>query len=281
MIKHLLSDDTQKLYSQPKKELDYPHFNIPKSNMMHEIDILYLPSDHGFKYLLLCIDVHNSLCGGYPLKNMMINNICNGLDTIYSSSKYLKKPNFILCDNQFNNVYFKKWCNNHHISFRFSEPYNHRQVAHINSLCKTLGKWIFQLETNEEVKTGKQHTEWRKYVEKLIPLINEYRVKNNNLDEHFNRKKMIVNDNIIVNKNNNDLLYPNEKVRIKLEKNEHTDNFGKKLIGNRATDINWSVRIYTIISPVFTPSNPIMYRIKDDMNRELKCLFNRERLLRV
>ena len=53
------------------------------------------------------------------------------------------------------------------------------------------------------------------------------------------------------------------KVRLKLDAPvNYLDN--KRLIGKfRAGDIRWTKEIYTIIATYLTPSNPVMYAVKD------------------
>ena len=54
------------------------------------------------------------------------------------------------------------------------------------------------------------------------------------------------------------------KVRIKLDK--PVDTFGKRLEGNhfRATDLRWSVKIYTITNVLLTPNQPILYQVDNE-----------------
>ena len=148
------------LYKQPQKEIPATHKMIYKPNYEHEIDILYVPRDGEYLYILSVVDCHNSLCDARPLKSRKGEEIVNNLNDIYNKSKYLKKPQHIHVDNEFNKTYFSKYCEENDIKLHTAAPYRSRQQAHVERLNQEIGRLIFRMELDEEIDTGKTSTRW-------------------------------------------------------------------------------------------------------------------------
>lgn len=273
MISHLLKNkkDIKALYKQPVKETVYPHIDVPEEGWMHEIDLLDLPDDDGFKYALNIVDVYNSSCDGIPLKTKNMENLCHALLHVYENSLYLMTPKFIQADQAFNNHWFKDWCDENNINYRFTMTNRHRQNAHVERMNGVIGKWIFEIQNDKEIMTGKVNREWKKYYPQLISLLN------------IKHKKRIIreNENIVLNRRNKILIAPNTKVRLMIPKDEPQDIRGKKLHGNiRLADIKWfPTPIYQVVAPILTPNQPPMYQIKDlNTNKILPAEFTAEQL---
>lgn len=266
----------KQLYEKPKKELVYPHLNIIEPNYLQEIDILYLPDDDGFKYLLTIIDVHNSLCDGRALKNMLSETIIRALDDIYDKQMYLQYPKVLQGDNQF--TLLKKWCKEHNIILKITEAYRQRQNAHVERLNQQVAYFLWKKQIDNEITSGNVNREWQKYYREIIDYLNHKRLKY--LDKDLRRKNVDdENKPPIFDKNNNYMIENGTKVRLMLDKPENL--FGKKLQGTfRKTDIRWKVSpIYEIVEQYIYPNNPIMYQIKEvDSGKVIKALYTAEQL---
>ena len=256
MIRHLLSKDTKDIYKQPKKEINYPSIQVPDVGWLHEIDILHLPNDDGFKYLLTAIDVYDSSCDAIALKTMDMPTVIHAMNTMYENSMSLVQPKLIQADQQFDNKYFKDWCDENEINYKFTLTNRHRQNAHVERLNKTLGTWIWEIQVNKELETNEENTEWHRIYRKLIDILNT---------EHRKRKHKELPDKIIINKNNNKLIAPETKVRLVIQKDEAQDVRGNKLHGTlRSGDHKWHVSpIYQVIAPILIPNQPPLYQIKN------------------
>lgn len=278
MIKSLKYYQTiKKLYTKPKKELVYPHLQILKPNIMHEIDVLYLPNDHGFKYLLTIIDLHNSLCDARGLKNLDITSILHSLDDIYDNSMHLSYPNCIQADNGFHNNQFKNWCNNNDINLKITEAYQHRQNAHVERLNQSIGKIIWLYQVNTELETGKPFTRWHNIYRDVIQEINAIHLKG--LNKSNERKEKEQKDEPILNKQNNKIIDIGTKVRKALDKPESLQGVKYKNDKFRTVDHRWSTKQYEVVQSYLMANNPPMYQIKDiNTNRVLKSMYTYERL---
>jgi hypothetical protein len=270
MISHLLSKTTKELYSQPKKQKLFGKNYLPEEGYHQQIDILYLPSDNGFKYLLNVIDLYDSQCDAIALKKMEMENLIHALQHLYDNSMYLVKPRLIQADQQFNNKIFRDWCDENDINFKFSNTNDHLAMSHVERLNKTLGTWIHQLQVEQEVQTGQVSTEWVGYLKTLIAIINE---------RHKLRKPKKIDESIRLNNTNNTLILPDTQVRLKLDVDTPRDVFGNKLHGNiRAGDIKWTKELYEVVAPIFIPGNIPFYKVRHLNGRIIDRLFSRERL---
>lgn len=271
MIKHLLNKETTDLYAQPKKQKQFGKNYLPEEGYHQQIDILYLPDDNGFKYLLTVIDVYDSLCDAIALKTLDMENMVHALQHLYDNSMNLVQPKLIHADQQFDNKQFKNWAEENDINVKISDTNDHRALSHVERLNKTLGTWIYQLQVQKELETGEVNTEWKADYPKLLKILN---------DKNKQKKKKKFNDDIKITNTNNSLILPDTKVRVLLDKDKPQTVFGQKLRGTiRAADIKWSVDVYSVVAPVFIPSNPPFYKIKDKNGNIIKRLFSRERLL--
>ena len=49
--------------------LNVPVTDVFQRNYSHQVDLLYLPDDNGFKFALVCVDLESSYIGAEPLKD--------------------------------------------------------------------------------------------------------------------------------------------------------------------------------------------------------------------
>lgn len=250
------------LYKKTPKETPANHSIVYKPNKVHEIDILYVPEDNGYKYILSVVDVNNSLFEARGLKTRNKVEIIDKLNDIYRNSKYLNKPELIQADNEFNDKYFKDYCYVNKIVLSFGEPYRSRQQAHVERVNNIIGKKIFENQTLNEMKTQERDTSWTRILPKIIKEENEKTIKNNNLDKNEDYLKehpmKITDPGIRINKY--------AIVRIKLEKATEFLT-GKPLPGPfRNTDIRWSNKLYLVVDEIITYNNPALYRVKEILN---------------
>jgi hypothetical protein len=199
------------LMKKPMKEHIYPSWknSIMEPNYLHQVDILYLPTDpSGYKYLLTIIDVHNSLVGAYPLKFMSTTSIINGLNKIYDNSDYLDYPKILQGDNQFKNKFIKNWANDNDITMKFTLPDRHRQNGHVERFNQEMGEMLFKIMLDKEISTGKVSKEWVKYYGLIV------NGHNNRVLEGLYRttlKRTNINTNPEVKFNKNHILFRMEQ----------------------------------------------------------------------
>lgn len=274
MISHLLDKQTTQIFKQPVKETTFGSIDVPDRNWNHQIDILYLPEDSRTKtkYALNVIDVYNSLVDGRPIHDRTISLICHALDDIYDNSMNLDKPRCISVDHEFDKPEFHRWAKDNGINVSVSLVNRHRQQSHVERLNKTLGTWIHEIQTVDELKTGKPNTDWVSIYRTLIEIINK---------NHKKRKLREKSDDIKLTSTNNTLIAPNTEVYLKVDKDVPQTVRGERLHGTlRAADPKWiSSPTYTVINYSLSPNQVPLYSIRNNKTKQIvDALYSREQL---
>ena len=85
------------IYKKVKKppRADQAHIQVEDPGMIYQADLLYLPNDDGYKYLLVVVDINNNAMDAEPLKKRAAVDIKNAFTTIFKR-KYIKVPKFSL-----------------------------------------------------------------------------------------------------------------------------------------------------------------------------------------
>jgi hypothetical protein len=267
------------LYVKPNKEKITPSYinSILVPNYLHQADVLYLPEDpSGYKYLLTVIDVHNSLCGAFPLKNMTAPTIIDGLENIYKL-RLLSFPTILQVDNQFDNQSINTWAKRRNVRLKFIVPHRHRQNAHVERLNQEFGEIFFKIMLDKEITNGVRNTEWVRYYRDVVDYHNNKILPRLPPD----RKKPIRNPNDIeikFNRNSNYIIKSGTVVRRLLD--APVEYLGNRLQGKfRKTDIRWSKDFYRVIDVITVPRNPPLYQIMNiTENKLVRALFTNEQL---
>ena len=81
------------LLKVPKRDnkQDTPHTYNPEKNSTHQLDLLFLPTDNGYKYALVVVDLATGATDAEPLKTKAGKEVLKALESIYKR-KYLKLP---------------------------------------------------------------------------------------------------------------------------------------------------------------------------------------------
>lgn len=258
-----MSSLVQKLLKPPPKSTraEMPHFSrdYPK-NYFHQADLLYLPHDQGYKYLLVVVDIGTRLCDAEPLKGKNAKDVVKAIKKIYSR-KVLSTPKKIYVDSgtEFKSD-FVKWLDDNDIKYRVSKPFRHRQTALVEYKNKIIGRKLFERMLEEEILTGEESSQWVDYLPKVIKDINKKITKDNKIREKKPKKTKMFpcsGDDCI--------LIPQEtKVRVALDAPRDYLS-GKRLHGKfRATDIRWDPKPKTITHTLINVNNPPFYHLDND-----------------
>lgn len=250
------ADIIKQLYKQPPKENPPSHRYTTEPNLIHQIDVLSVPEDKKYKYILSVVDIYNSLCDARPLKNLDMDTIKQALNNIYSTGIYLKKPSIIQCDNQFNNKDFKDWLKYKKIRVKYSAPYRSRQNSHVETLNKTLGDTILKMQLDKEIETNQTNKEWVYNLPDIINKINKKKYEQLKEDGHKKKEEK----EIYINQK--EIIQPHSIVRRVLDKSEDYTT-GQHLTGKRSVDIKYSRQLYEVIDFYIFPNNPILYKLQE------------------
>ena len=240
----------------PKKEptSHMPHYRGGSKNYSHQIDLIFLPDDNGFKYLLVAVDIGTRLCDAEPLKTKSSIEVMNALKKIYKR-KILSLPKILGHDagTEFEKDFHKHFSK---VTKIFKKvPYRHRQQAVVEAKNKQIGDILNKKMVADELNTDETSKEWVKIVPKVVKYINE----------EFKQEpyKTDITKPIVINDYTKDLIPMGTKVRVKLEAPKDVVS-GKKLHGNfRSGDLRWTKELHTVTNVILNPDTPPLYQLDD------------------
>jgi hypothetical protein len=255
--KKLDNQELYKLYKKPKidKDDEIPHIYGADKWAIQQADILYMPNDNGYKYMLVVVDVSSGITDAEPLKSKDNKTVLDAFKKIYDR-KIVQPVKYIIQTDpgkEFNNQQFKKYFHSLGVMIRYGKPGRSRQQAYAESRNRTVATALFHRMTAQELLTGEKSTEWVEDLPLIISEINKYVKKH---------KKKIKFSNLLKVAKNQQIYIPGDKVRVMLDKPQEPT--GQKLSGKfRATDIRWDPKISTITNLIFEPNQPILYQVNN------------------
>ena len=253
----------EQLHKKPMPEKQYndlPHFTDGKPNQTCQADLLHLPEDRGYKYLLVVVDDASKICDGEPLKDRQPSNVITGFNKIWKRN-IIKKPHNIELDKgtEFRGI-TKQYFDNMNIGVRYAETARHRQQAIVESKNNIIGKVIFAIQNTKELETGKQNKEWVSHIKEIIHQINQMA----EAGQEKERKKHPLTNFPIWTDNNKNLLKEGQAVRILLDHPIEVHN-NKRLGGKfRSGDIRWTKDVHVIKDILLRPDQPPMYTVDNN-----------------
>ena len=245
----------QKLYNlfkKPKKQGKYEKAHIinTEKDGIHQMDLLYLPNDDGYKYALVIVDLATRLTDAEPIKAKT--DVLDAIKTIYRRG-ILHKPKIIQIDAgpEFKGD-VRKYFDDNNISVRVGKPGRHKQQSMVENRNKIIGKALFTRMAAQELNTGEPSKEWVKYLPKVIKEVNERYEREPISSEEIPDQPICKGDNC-------KLLSIGDKVRIKLDEPEDILT-SKRLHGRfRAGDTRYENKERTIENILIYPDEPPMY----------------------
>ena len=245
-----------KLYEIPKKDnhINMPHFQVFKKDEVHQADLLFLPDDNGFKYLLVVVDIATRLTDAQPIKDKKPTTVLAAIKQIYERD-ILKWPKYLEVDsgNEFKGQfaeYFKK----QKIKLIVAQPGRHRSLAIVERKNQAIGAMLFKLMTARELLTAETNTEWVDDLPDVLEIINK-RARKRKID---NTTHSPVCEGDTCN-----LIPRGTRVRVAYD-NPH-DIHGKRLHGRfRTSDIRWNPQQRIIEEVLIKPNFPPLYLLDND-----------------
>ena len=248
----------------PPKDKQQAHYPVYDFNIKQQADLLELPNDNQYKYLLVLIDFKR-YAAAEALKTKNASEVLEAFKTIYKRDDNLEHPMALHTDggSEFTNKEVVKYFASHYTTMRVSKPGRSRQNALVENFNK-LFRTLYNIIANQsELQTHKRHKDWRQYVEPILKMYNE---NNQNRLKSYNSK--IEKKPYPVCKGETcKLLDEGQKVRIKLDvpiqAHDRTNQTTKKF---RAGDIRYSPKVYTIEKLVLHATQPPLYQVKEKHN---------------
>jgi hypothetical protein len=224
--------------------------NIHVEGFQQQADLLFLPSDYGYKYCLVVVDVASSKCDAEPVKNKTDTTIKKTFKKIYER-KILEIPTIIRFDqgSEFKGLVRDYFTEELKVIVKYSLTNRHRQQAQVESKNKQIGNLLTAYQVFEELKTGKINRKWIKQLPEVVKYLND------NLPKRNYHK---LSNEIMVSKFSKDLIPLYSTVRRILD--YPVDANGKKTdFKFRSADIRWDRQTSKIKRIIFNPNIPPLY----------------------
>ena len=257
------------LHLPVKKDEVEASYEEVKANASHQADILYMPTDKfGFKMILVVVDIFTRMCDAEPLKKRDAISTLKAIMKIYKRNTYITEPQLrIICDDggEFKGS-FKEYFAEKQIYVKKLPAGKH--IGIVDNKIKMIGRALFRIMENKELKTNKPSKEWVKHLPLVIEKFNEFTVISQKKLIEKNKKKQEKypddpDETNIKFPKNNAILKIGTKVRIALYKPK--DILDKKLGTNfRETDIRWTKQVKEITNYMLHDNSPIMYIVNND-----------------
>jgi len=261
-LKSKKKTELKSLYKKPVPEIgnQVPKAQVFEKGVYQQGDVLYLPEDKGFKYLLVIVDLYDNSVDAEPVKDILgkDNDVLKAFQKIYSRN-YLEIPLILTLDKgaEFTQQKVKDYLEKLEINVKYSLTGRSRQLAYVERQNQRIGTILMKRMASQELITGQVSKEWVDDIKPLIKLLNE------------RKKKPLVKEispDPIANEYTGNLLKIGTKVRLLLDKPIDTVR-GKRLYGDfRSSDIKWTTKVYKITEVLLKPGYPPMYLTDADDN---------------
>ena len=241
----------------PEKKGQMPVAQVFKKNIYQQADLLYMPEDKGFKYMLVVVDLYDGAIDAEPLKTRDNKTVIAAFTNIYSR-KYLNFPVVITFDQ---GTEFKgkteEFFNKNKTNVKYALTARHRQLANVERANQKIQTILFKRMANQELITGEEDKQW---VDDLKPLI---KVLNKRKKTPLKKE---ISDEPIVDKYTGKLLIIGQKVRVQLDYPINNIN-DKRINGTfRSSDIRFSPKTYEITQVLLKPGFPPLYLTSNNDN---------------
>lgn len=235
-------------------------FQIPSHSMI-QADLIYMPDDDGYKYVLTVVDVGYRKVDAEPLRDRQGVNVIDGFKAIFRR-KYIdiNKVKYCYSDqgSEFKNEDVKAYFDNERIILRHTWTNRKTQTGVVEHFNYLLGGTLQKKMTIEELQNGRTN-KWRKDLPKLVKAINNER------DEKDDPKiRTLFKDPKV--SNNEDILEEGTKVHIVLP--QPTDaTTGKRMHGGfRTGDQRFETKTRKIDRALIYPNQPVRYMVEGIKN---------------
>lgn len=286
-----VSQTTTNLTKTPGRDIERPHEYVAAPDAVHQADVLFLPNDNGYRYLLVVVDVATRMTDAYPMKKKDQESVIAGFTKIYSrplppkkgkknpqKERILSKPIAMQTDDgaEFTGKEPRQYFKDNGIALRVGKPGRSRQQAMVETKNGMINRFITARQNEEEGVTGEYATGWVEDIPLIIELLNEDLGRSP-------PSEITVGDEPVCQKSKNwkekgkgskratqmpicDLLPEGTKVRAKLDKPVSIAT-GKQVYGGfRIGDARWEKEVRTIAQQILKPGNPPMYLLSGRKN---------------
>lgn len=255
------ADELQSLFARPGRVQFQDHYHVTEPNAVQQADILMLPTDAGYKYALVVVDLATRRVGATPMKQKDAVTTKRAFEKIWQDSSplyghpentKLKPPDRLEVDD--GKEFFgacKTYLGKEGVFIRRGRPGRHQQQGAVENVNRILGRAIMIRQTGQELLTGASSTEWVSDLPNFVNLINKRL-------QRAPPKPVPVDTPMQASPAEQHILLEGTPVLVKLDRPQ--DVRGKVLPGVlRAGDIKWDPTPRTVELVILQPGSPPRY----------------------
>lgn len=259
--KWLAKQEIVQAVKKTEKQRSGLRFSVGVPNEMHQIDLLALPNDHGYKYAMVLVDAATRYKAAVPLKTKTSKEVADALDSIYTDRKSpLKPPTLLVCDEggEFKGEVATLMAE-HKTRIRRSQPGHHRGQAFAEAFNRNLATRIFKYQdVQERQKSGEVNRTWVSILPEMVAAFNSEKTRLIGMSPEQAMKLPRVRQPTPLEGKTalSDMLPYGARARIRMSAEDQQGGV------QRATDRKWSKKIYNIKSVLVSPDGPPLYFIE-------------------
>lgn len=244
--------------SVPESSIYMPVSQVFEKNVYFQGDVLYMPEDGKFKYIVVICDMYDGTVDAEPITEVNNIEVLRAFKEIFKRD-YLLFPWFITFDRgqEFKGDNIINFFTKHKTNVKYALTGRHRQLANVERANQKIGTILFKRMASQELLTGEPNKLWVDDLKPLIKVLNE------------NKKKPMEEEIFpfpIVDEYSGKLLKVGQKVRILLDYPINNTNHSRLNGIFRSTDIRWTPEIYRITEVLLKPGFPPGYLTDKDDN---------------
>lgn len=139
----------------------YSSIQAPSKGSIYQLDLMIYDrfEYHGYKYILVVVDIYSRFAMAKALTNRTLPNLMKNIKEIFAE---MGKPHMIHCDNEFNKKTFNTYCQENEILTRYSLP----DEVNKNAIVERLNGTIANILQKWRVATGRH--DWYKVLDDVM-----------------------------------------------------------------------------------------------------------------
>ena len=279
----LMKQAIWQIYLPAPKNIPRPKFDVTSPNSVHQADLLFLPHDRlprgrkVFKYALTVVDVASRFKAAEPLTSKESSEVAKAFQKIYKGP--LRWPSVLQVDpgREFMGD-AKKEMVKHGVRIRTGNVNVHRDQGIVERFNQTLSERLFSFQYSQEMnmESSERSREWVKRLPEVVKALN-------NEVTRLTGKKPVdaIRESAVGAKSSTTYsrVVGLKEKRLDASVNVRYLYAAGELEGGqkRATDPNWSLKVYKIDRSIVKKGEPVLYYLKDGPGRG----FVREELMVV